>query len=335
MQLRKRFINLKAWLAAAALSACLLLLTLAFSQTLTALTAGLNQHSGKAYPINDGSTQFNNVAPGEGDAYEGDFFRVGNTWTRDGSGMGSTLEVCDENQPFDLWVYAHNGANFRDNHTGALSDKTIAQLEAETVDNDFNFAADGVLKNVRVQIRHSGQSQLDSSIFANSHTLEAILIAEHRSGGSVAKAETLTITCSTDKIALTAQGSETPSVFTWGAETSYANYKARHDKAEAVFGAGYSLSSPGDIFAANGTAFGFDGWVPASRYYAAHIKAQLKPVKETTPPPCVGKECQQGDTSIPDTGIGASNLSHILTLSIGAAGLAFYGHRAISRRSDG
>ena len=121
----------------------------AFSAQTTdaALTADFNQHANKAYEIrlNDSGQPFNNVSPGTG-AYEGDFFRGATTWTRNGSGMGSRLQTCEEDQIINLWIYAHNGANFADNHSAPLSDLSIAQLESRTVDSDFDFASDGVLE---------------------------------------------------------------------------------------------------------------------------------------------------------------------------------------------
>ena len=307
------------------------------TQAAFALTADFNQHPNKVYEIRqDANGQpFNNVSPGLGDAYEGDFFRVGDVWVRDGSGMGDNLTTCDEDQVINLWIYAHNGANFADNHSAPLSGMTIAALESQTVGSNFDFANDGVLENANVKIHHAGQEALDTSHFANSHTLNLTLSAERRAGDTISKSESITITCADKKVALVLESLETPSVSIWAAETQYANYNARHKRAEAVFGAAYTLTNPQDIYTAGGSEFGYDGNLPASRYYAAYIKAQLKVVPMEEPPPTTCEE--RGDcpgSKIPDTGVESSLTAQALILPGLAAVLAFFAHRLITRRNQ-
>ena len=283
------------------LAIMMIFFVLSAQTTGAALTAGFNQHPGETYQIrlSDGGQSFNNVSPGAGNAYEGDFFRVGTAWARDGSGMGNSLQTCEEDQIINLWIYAHNGANFSDNHSAPLSEMTIAQLESQTVDSDFDFASNGVLENATVKINHAGQQSLDTTSFAHSHTLNLTLSADRRSGSTVSKSKSITISCANKEIALVTQSLETPSAVNWGGETQYANYGIRHLRAMQVFGSAYTLTDPGDIYTAAGSEFGFDGNVPASRYYAAYIKAQLK-VKLMDPPPPVETTCEErGDCPPP------------------------------------
>ena len=306
-----------------------------FTQTAAALDADINQHANKTYEIrrDDSGQPFDNVSPGSGSAYEGDFFRVGTEWTRDGSGMTNSLATCDENQVINLWIYAHNGANFADNHSAPLSGMTIAQLEGQTVGSNFDFVSDGVLENTTFKINHAGQQALDTTSFANSHTLDLTLSADRRNGGTVSKSKSITISCAEKKVALVTQSLETPSVVIWGEETQYANYNARHAKAVEVFGSAYTLTNPNQIYSASGSEFGYDGNLPASRYYAAYIKVQLKVIHMEDPTTCEERgDCPGG--KIPPTGSDSSFSAQLLLLPGLVAILAFFAHRSIHSRNQ-
>ena len=213
---------------------------------------------------------------------------------------------------------------------------TIATLGSQTVDSNFDFANDGVLENANVKIHHAGQEALDTSYFANSHTLSLTLSAERRSGGTISKSESITIACADEKVALVLESLETPSVSIWAAETQYANYNARHKRAETVFGAAYTLTSPPppDILYCRRSEFGYNGNLPASRYYAAYIKAQLRVVPMEEPPPTCEDRGNCPESKIPDTGADSSLTAQALILPGLVAVLAFFAHRLITRRNQ-
>ena len=237
------------------------------------LEAGLQTaHAGRGPQFNTGGKPFviqrdrggavDNVAgtAGDADSYERNFLRLGDGWDVQGGypGGGGRFEACDDGQVVTLWIYAHNTVATRHNHL---------------VSNALDFKGAAVAKNTTVALEVAG---LDDSVYKSEHRIRATIDADN----ARAVSDTAEIYCGDHEIALVSTGLARPTVHTWADESIN---RARHEKAQRVFGSAYGLSDPGDIFD-GGSEVGYDGNLPACRYYAAYVQVQLKVVVATEDP---------------------------------------------------
>ena len=203
--------------------------------------------------------QGNNVSEGGSGRYEHNFLRAGNGWVRDGDypGDGDDFEACQDGQIVTLWVYAHNTINPKYNHNAV---------------DDLDFQGSAIAENATVSL---SSDDLNEDVYENSHTVTATLDADNAS----VKTDTTRIFCNNHPIALVSEGVSTPIAYSWANEPTN---RDRHVKAQKVFGAEFSLTNPSEIFG-SGSQIGYDGNLPACRYYAAYVKVQLKVVVESAP----------------------------------------------------
>ena len=208
----------------------------------------------------DGTT-VENVSGYDG-VFEENFVRVGSDWNLLGSYPkgGDTLEVC-ENKTVYLWVYAHNTVGSKYNHSDV---KTTGELD---------FQGTAVAKNTTVTLRIA---QLDENVYQNQHTVTGTLDAKNAQASS----DQALIYCDEKKIAITTAGTEEASIRTWANVATHDNQVKKNKKAVEAFGAEYGLQNADEIFA-SGASIGYDGNLPACRYYGGYIKVavnvKLKP----------------------------------------------------------
>ena len=217
----------------------------------------------RRFPITTGTNGIiDNVASSNG-RYEQNFLRVGESWDRQGnySNGGDNLEVCEDGKVVTLWVYAHNTILTNHNHNNpALLD----------------FQGTAVAKNATVSLN---ADNLDEDIYVASHSITATLSASNAS----TKRDTARIYCNDHPIALVSEGVSAPVSYSWANEPINRN---RHERAKEVFGANYQLVNANQIFS-QGSKIGYNGNLPACRYYAAYVKVELKVVKEEPVPEVV------------------------------------------------
>ena len=210
----------------------------------------------------DQGGNINNVTGTTGDAnsYERNFLRLGDGWDVQGNypGDGSRFEACEDGQIITLWVYAHN---------------TIATRYNHLVGNDLDFQGSAVAHNTTIAL---DVADLDNPVYKSEHQVRASIDADN--AGAVS--DTAVIHCDSHEISLVSVGLAQPTVHTWADESIN---RDRHQKAQEVFGSAYVLSDPGDIFN-GGSKVGYDGNLPACRYYAAYVQIQLKVVIEAEEP---------------------------------------------------
>ena len=210
----------------------------------------------------DNAGDVNNVEgiSGQSGSYEQDFVRISREWRRDGdyfteAGAGNSLEICGDGDTFDVWLYVHNSVNIKHNHSSA---------------NTIDFKGSGVAKNATVQVDVDG---LDKDTYTtNPYTITGIVDADNAG----AQSDTVEVYCNEHAVAISTDGVDAPEIYTYAA-VEYNEEK--HEKAQEVFGSGYTLSTPDTIFT-DGSKIGYDGNLPACRYYATYIKLQLKVVKK-------------------------------------------------------
>ena len=236
-----------------------------------ALPPAFNSHN-KAFPIARSNTSgdvANNVSKGNG--YETDFFRVGQggTWNMSGDFGGDSLEVCEDDQVVDLWIYAHNSVATRHNHNAGLNYAV----------SDLTFTGDGVARNAQVKI---SSDSLNSDVYTNSHTLTSTLSADNASDA----AQSVRIYCDDAEISIESTGLDLPTVKTWAAQnvkidhnnnptSTGINQNVKHQKAKEVFGSNYGIVHADQIFN-TGALIGYNGNLPSCRYYAAYVKVQVR-----------------------------------------------------------
>ena len=217
---------------------------------------------GKPFVIQrDQGGNIDNVAGTAGDAnsYERNFLRLGDGWDAQGDYPGGgRFEACDAGQIVTLWVYAHN---------------TIATRHNHLVANDLDFQGAAVAHNTTVAL---DVADLDDSVYKSEHQVRATIDADN----ARAVSDTAVIHCGDHEISLVSVGLAQPTIHVWANE--YIN-RDRHQKAQEVFGSAYVLSDPDAIFN-GGSKVGYDGNLPACRYYAAYVQIQLKVVVEAEEP---------------------------------------------------
>ena len=263
----------------------------------------------------DDQGTINNVASSNG-RWEKDFFRVGNEWNRQGNfpGSGNRIEVCDDDATFALWGYVHNTKAVSLNHNN---------------EDVLDFQGPAVAHNTTVTIT---SDDLDRDAFANKHEFTLTISADN----AVTKTDTVEIYCDRHAIKVVTTGVAAPTVHTWSSESVN---KVRHDRAVEVFGADYSITNPGDIFT-DGSQIGYDGNLPACRYYAAYLEVEIKVVVDDTPVPTgsigpeVDPQTEVQSPAIPDTGFeatGGLNYSLIALIAASAVSLATVQRAAVAR----
>ncbi len=240
-----------------AFSASMLILLIINSQAAQAASGPDFNTAGKSFVIeSDASGAINNVAgnSSQPDSFERNFLRLGDGWNRQGDypGGGDRFEACQEGQIVTLWVYAHNTIHTRHNH------KVAANLD---------FQGSAIAQNTTVALELDDLNEL---VYKSEHQISAIINADN----ALAKEDTATIHCGDQEIALVSSGFSQPSIYSWSNELIN---RPNHEKAQEVFNSGYILSNPNNIFS-GGSKIGYDGNLPACRYYAAYIQVQLKVV---------------------------------------------------------
>ena len=191
-----------------------------------------------------------------GGLYEHNFVRVGEDWKRRGNYVngGNNLEVCEDGKVINVWVYAHNTISTKYNHNNpALLD----------------FQGPAVAKNATVSLN---VDNLNGSVYATSHSITGTVSADNASS----KSDAARVYCNDRKIRLVSEDMPDARVASWSNESINRN---RHDRAKAVFNADYGIINAGNIFG-SGAKVGYNGNLPACRYYAAYVKVQLKVIVE-------------------------------------------------------
>lgn len=293
--------------SATALAAVTLAAATAEAQTANGPKFNKGSLSGNAFIIvTPDGRRVNNVAPGQNNQYEKDFVRIGNGWKRDGNypDGGNRLEACQDGQKITLWIYAHNTVNAKNNHTDKKTDGKL----------DFKGTAIAKKATVRVDIADLN----DKTVLKNKHTVTGILSAKN----AVAVQDVAEIYCNDHKISIS-QGTLTPRIETWAGEATYDNQAKKHAKAMQVFGSGYTLSDPDEVFG-QGSEFGYDGNLPGCRYYAAYVQVEL--IVNVEP-----KEPDEPD--LPRTGFsGESSLPKHLAIALAGTAVAVSGRVIICRK---
>ena len=233
------------------------------TQTAQAASGPQFNIGGKPFVIQrDQGGNINNVAgtAGDVDSYERNFLRLGDGWNVQGDypGGGSRFEACEDGQIITLWVYAHNTIATRNNHL---------------VTNDLDFKGAAIAHNTTVALE---VTDLNDSVYKSEHQIQATIDADN----ATAVSDTAVIYCGDHEISLVSTGLAQPTIHTWANE--FIN-RDRHQKAQEVFDSAYILSDPAAIFS-GGSEFGYDGNLPACRYYAAYVQVQLKVVVEVEEP---------------------------------------------------
>lgn len=203
----------------------------------------------------------NNVSAGQNEAFEQDFLRAGDDWRVDGNYLngGNRLEACEDGQVVNLWIYVHNAVHTSSNHN------SVAALD---------FQGSGIAKNTTVKL---SSNNLDQNIYTNTHTLNATINADNAASIN----DITEIYCDTHEIAVASTNVNIPAIHTYVNEPIN---RAKHEKAQQVFNSAYILSSPAQIFN-QGSKIGYNGNLPACRYYAAYINVQLRIIKKPLPQP--------------------------------------------------
>lgn len=259
-----------------------------------------------------------------GGLYEHNFVRVGEDWKRRGNYVngGNNLEVCEDGKVINVWVYAHNTISTKYNHNNpALLD----------------FQGPAVAKNATVSLNINN---LDEDVYAASHSIAATLSADNASS----KSDTARVYCNDRKIRLASEGLPDARVASWSNEAINRN---KHDRAKAVFNADYGIINAKNIFG-SGAKVGYNGNLPACRYYAAYVKVQLKVIVEPeaipepiptgsveptpVPPPEVPVEPEVPE--VPNTGSVSDTLSYsLIGLVAGLALTVAFTQRAMIARA--
>lgn len=256
--------------------------------------------------IQTGTETVNNVSGISGDAnsYEKNFARVGDGWRRTGDypNGGQSFEACEDGQVVTLWIYAHNTINTKHNHLNV---------------NNLDFQGTAIAHNARVQVE---AATVDQGTYGNRHQATVHLNADN----AAAVSDSVQIYCDSQEISLTTEGVQAPRIYTWA---NAPINRTKHQKAEQVFGAGYTLSNPDQVLG-SGSKFGYDGNLPACRYYGAYIEVQFKvqlQQPEETP--------EETPEEIPDTGFGDGSVNPLyMALVIGAASIGGLGLRLVASR---
>ena len=244
-----------------AFSAFMLILLIINSQAAQAASGPDFNTAGKSFVIeSDASDAINNVAgnSSQPDSFERNFLRLGDGWNRQGDypGGGDRFEACQDGQIVTLWVYAHNTIHTRHNHKVAA---------------DLDFQGSAIAQNTTLALE---LDNLNQPVYKSEHQISAIINADN----ALAKEDTATIHCGDQEIALVSSGLNQPAIYSWSDESLN---RVNHEKAQEVFNSGYILSNPNNIFS-GGSKIGYDGNLPACRYYAAYIEIQLKVVLKPT-----------------------------------------------------
>ena len=204
-------------------------------------------------------------------------------------------------------VYAHNTVSTRHNHVN---------------EDVLDFRGTAIAKNTTVSIR---STHLSDGGYANRHNFTAVINADN----ATTKNDQAEIYCDDHRIKLVTTGVDTPEIYTWANEPVN---RLRHERAVEVFGAGYSISNPGNIFTNAGSEIGYDGNLPACRYYAAYVKVQVKVVVEPEQGASTGSlepdveplsDVRVAPTEdLPDTGLGSDSLNYGLIALVASVAVA-------------
>ena len=215
----------------------------------------------RSFSITTGNNGIIDNVASSNNRYEQNFLRVGESWDRQGDypNGGDNLEVCEDGKVVTLWVYAHNTI---------LADYNHNNLDL------WDFQGTAVAKNATVSLN---VNNLNEDVYVASHSITATLNADNAS----TKRDTARIYCNDHPIALVSQGVSAPVSYSWANEPINRN---EHERAKEVFGANHRLVNADQIFS-QGSKIGYNGNLPACRYYAAYVKVELKVVKEPAPAP--------------------------------------------------
>ena len=264
----------------------------------------------------DDQGTINNVSS-SGGRWERDFLRVGRDWNRQGDfpGNNNELEICEDGATFSLWGYVHNTRATSLNHNNQAA---------------LDFQGSAVANNTTVRIT---SDDLNQNTFANRHEFTLTVDADN----ATSQTDTVEIYCDGHAIKVVSTGVTTPRVHSW---SSLAINKVNHDRAVEVFGADYSITNPDEIFT-NGSQIGYDGHLPACRYYATYLEIELKVIiADSSPAPTGSIEPTANQLSdarsaiVPDTAASSSdNLNYgLITLIAGSAiGLTIVQRATVAR----